>query len=315
VFDVLSTEESALPIGGLFGGDVLSFFALTVDRAREQAWLDGPVSGATTSAPVVVPGDVKGGGLGLVPGSCPGGCGRIELPPSRFLVTARVEDHAEPLRLLVDTGASQVVFTEELFERLGDAGRPRLDGVTVSTAVGPVVAYLTRVWELDLGNGARRSSVPALVLPDPEFFTALEDEVGERVDGIVGQGLLRNFVYTVDYPGRELVLAAYPDDSHLPPGEYASLGFTLSHDGSAWRIATIEDGSDAAAQGVVPGEIVAAIAGVDIAGLAAAEIDDMIEAMAPGELVSVTLDRQGVLAELTLEVHDLLPPFTAPGGN
>jgi predicted metalloprotease with PDZ domain len=157
--------------------------------------------------------------------------------------------------------------------------------------------------------------VPALVLPDPEFFTALEDEVGERVDGIVGQGLLRNFVYTVDYPGRELVLAAYPDDSHLPPGEYASLGFTLSHDGSAWRIATIEDGSDAAAQGVVPGEIVAAIAGVDIAGLAAAEIDDMIEAMAPGELVSVTLDRQGVLAELTLEVHDLLPPFTAPGGN
>lgn len=315
VFDVLSTEGSSLPIGGLIGGDVLSFFAVTVDRAGGQAWLDGPLVGATTAEPVSVSGDVKGGGRGAVPGSCPRGCGAIELPPSRFLVTAVIEQLDEPVRLLVDTGASEVVFTQDLLDRLGDAGRPRLDGVTVSTAVGPVVAYLTRVWELDLGNGARRSSVPALVLPDPTFFQVLDSEVGEHVDGIVGEGFLRHFVFTVDYPGRELHLAAYPDESHLPPGEYASLGFTLTHDGAAWRTAAIEPDSDAAAQGVVTGEVVEAIDGESIAALEAADIGERIEALTPGDPVVVTLDRAAGPIDLTLEVLDLLPPFTTPGGG
>lgn len=315
VFDVLSTEGSQLPIGGLVGGDVLSFFAVTVDRAGGQAWLDGPLEGADTLAPLTVAGDVKGGGRGAVPGSCPRGCGTVELPPSRFLVTATVEDLDEPVRLLVDTGASEVVFTDELLDRLGDAGRPRLDGVTVSTAVGPVVAYLTRVWEVDLGNGARRASVPALVLPDPDFFRVLDDEVGEHVDGIIGQGLLRHFVYTVDYPARELHLAAYPDDSHLPPGEYASLGFTLELVGGDWQTATIEPGSDAEAQGVMVGEIVSAIDGEPLAGLDAAAINQRIESMTPGDTAVVTLDRAGIATELTLEVLDLLPPFNNPGGS
>lgn len=315
VFDVLPANAAPLPLGGLLGGDILSHFALTCDRAGGQLWLDGPVTAGAAGPPIAVSAEVKGGGRAFAPGSCPGGCGVIDLPASRFLVTASVEDLERPLRLLVDTGASDVVVTEAVIDELADAGRPRLDGVTVTTAAGPIVAYVTRVWELDLGSGARRQSVPVLVLPDPDFFAVLEDEVGERVDGIVGEGFFRHFVTTVDYPGRQLLLAPYPDDSHLPPGRYASLGFSLSREGDTWRTAAIQAGSGAEAAGITAGEIVAAIDGAAISDLSGSEIDALIELLVPGAPVEVELDRGGAPVAFNLEVIDLLPPFTRPGAS
>ena len=315
VFDVLPGDLVTPPLGGLIGGDILSHFALSLDRAAGSVWLDGPVEAGDAGPAIAIDADVAGGGRGVVPGSCPGGCGSIDLPPSRMLITARVEDLDRPLRLLVDTGATDVVLTDEVLDQLPGADRPRLDGVTVSTATGPIVAYVTRVWELDLGSGARRQSVPVLVLPDPSFLDPLEAEVGEPIDGIIGEGFFRHFLTTVDYPGRQLILAAYPDSSHLPPGKYVSLGFTLAREGDAWRTDSIEPGSDAETQGIVSGEIVRAIDGAAIGALEGSEIDALIESLAPGSAVAIELERDGSPVLLSVDVLDLLPPYCPPEGS
>ena len=66
---------------------------------------------------------------------------------------------------------------------------------------------------------------------------------------------------------------------------------------------------------MVAGEVVDSIDGVDIRGLTdAGEIEALIDELRPGAPVDLVFDRAGVATTVTIEVFDLLPPFTNPGG-
>jgi hypothetical protein len=319
--DLLAYQQTRQPLlDGIVGGDVLTSFALSLDYRGETVWLEEdplPVpDGAEASvlAPAIeLAARVSGGGEFRAPGAP-----SREVGATRFLVRARVEDLDQELWMLVDSGASAVVLSGELLETLGDPGRPRLDGVTVGTAAGLVTAYFTRVWSLRLqgasggGEAVELTSAPVLVLDDDDLFAAISSEVGERVQGIVGGTYLRWFLTTMDYPGKTLRLHRYTAADHIDPDEYVGVGFSLEQSGERWEVGVVYPGTDAAVEGLRPGDEVVALDGTALSGLGRAEVAGLTEGFQVGDEIPVQFARAGNLIDVLVSVEDLLPEFEAP---
>lgn len=300
------------PIDGLIGADLLCALPAVFDYRGGRAWLlDEPPAtwpaDVAAAEPIWVDVAVRGGGTYSAIG-CPA-CGTVDRPPTR--VIARVVIEGMPVAALVDTGASSLTLSEDLVARLGDGGRPRLDGVTVDTAQGPLPAYLTRVGRVEV-SAATRTSVPALVIPGWDAFAALSAEAGERVDAIVGGSLLRYFAFAIDCAGRRIALGAYADTPHVDPREFIGPGFELAGGPGQWQIALVYPATDAAAKGLQVGDRVTELGGESLADADAAEIDAIVAAVDVGEPIAVTIDRAGSLETIDVLVEDLLPDFTTP---
>ncbi len=319
-FDALPFPQGDRVIDGIVGGALMCSFTLSVDYQGERAWLDDAWDGgapaefdAAVAPAIAVDVRLDGGGRYLVPGNCGGDCGTIELPGTRILVEVVADGDAEPFTALVDTGATAVVASEALMTRLGMDGRPRLDGVTVGTASGPVTAYFTRLGSVSLSDAAEPlTSVPTLVVPGFDLFDALSDEVDGDVDAIIGGTLLRHFLVTMDYPGRQLVLSRYRDPSHIDADEFVDLGFDMVASGGAWVVGDVYSGTDAQAQGVRTGDVVVRLDGTEIAGLDEGAVRAIVTQYDVGDAISLELDRLGGPVTLSVAVEDLLPHYEVP---
>jgi len=311
-FDVISYPQSREPaLDGLIGGDVLGAFAFSLDYAGQRVWLDEDSAlpaGADATAledPVEVEADLAGGGVVGIPGAS------REVGATRFLVEADIEDLADPVWVLIDTGASSVVVSGALMDQLPAEGRPRLDGVTVGTASGAAIAHYTRLASLRLGAGDL-ASVPVLVLPDDGIFQSLGDEVNRPVVAVVGGSYLRWFLATLDYPDRRLVLRRYREPTHIDPDEFIGVGFEMEPAANQWRVTTVYPGTDAAAEGLEVGQVVYTLDGTEIGGLTAGEVDEVVAPFQLGDELPVGIDRDGTMTEVLVRVEDLLPDFVSP---
>jgi hypothetical protein len=314
-YDALPFPMGSTPLAGIIGGDLLRNFAFALDYQGARAWLfdewDGaPPADVDLAGAAAMDIELRGGGNYIVPGTCDGGCGLIDIPATRIVVSAMFE--GEPVLALVDTGATAVVLSDTLVDALGDAGRPRLDGVTVGTATGPRTAYFTRIGSLELGGSVSLGSVPSLVVPGWDLFDAISSEVDADVQAIIGGSALRHFVTTIDYPSRELVLAEYADPSHIDPREFVRPGFELVRSGERWVVSDVYDSSDAEAQGVRSGETVAELGGTPIGALEEAEVLQLLDGYAVGGLVPVGLQRVAGLETVDVMMEDLLPEYEGP---
>lgn len=112
---------------------------------------------------------------------------------------------AGPYRFLLDTGSSRSAVTARLAQRLGS---PQVAQTMVVTPGGDSIRNLTLIQALQVGHGAP-VSVVAMVLPDDALA-----RVG-RVDGLLGQDVLANLRYTIDYRREELVWHD-GDTDHVP---------------------------------------------------------------------------------------------------
>jgi hypothetical protein len=314
---------------GILGGDLVRHFALGLDYQGARAWLidgyDGAArpSGAEDVAlgpPHTVPFELVGGGLSYVPGECPPEpfCGTVDLPATRILVRARFE-RGDPVWVVVDTGASALAMPESFFATLGDAARPRFDGVTVTTATGVVEAGISRVGRIELvaggdGPGATVTDVPILVLPTPQLFQSISDEVGEDVVALVGGTFLRQYLTVIDYPEERLVLHPYQQAPHVPADEYVGVGFTLVDGGGGeWIVGDVYSGTDAAAEGLVRGQIVDELGGTPIGGQSQSMVNALLGAYDLGQDVPVGVRAAGGAVETKqIAVEDLLPHYETP---
>lgn len=314
-FDVFTYQQDrAAPFAGILGGDMLVGFALSLDYQGGRIWVEDEASelpdrldAGAVGEPITVAARLEGGGFFSAGGET------REIGASRFLVQAEVEDPdgADPIWLMVDTGATAVVLSNEMLDLLGDEGRPRLDGVDVGTASGAQTAYLTRLWSMRVG-GAEQTSVPALVLPDDGLFESISRETDLDVRGVVGGMFLRSYVTTLDYAAESMRLLPYSSTDHLDPAEFISVGFELAQNGDEWFVQNVFPGTDAALKGIREGEVVAEVAGVPIAGLARAEVEELIAPYGLGDAMPVGVERSGEIDLIEVTVEDLLPTFEAP---
>jgi hypothetical protein len=299
-------------LGGIIGGDFLRHFAFSLDYRGGRAWVGDPFDATNVPADldaadlIDVPIEVLGGGLGALPGG-----NVVALAPTRVMVQVLLEGKTEPVWALVDSGASAVVVDETLLDELGDAaGRPRLDGVPVTTVSGVVDAFLSRLAHVEMA-GSSLDDVPILVVPGSDLLTQLSQEVDLDVRVLIGGSLLRHFWTTFDYPGGFLRLGPYRTTPHIDPLEWVSIGAELYSDGPTWRVRLVYPGTDAAADGLVEDDVVEEIGGMPITGQSPEVVGELLDGYSLGEDVPIGVARD-TLVTLQVRVEDLLPSYDGP---
>jgi predicted aspartyl protease len=105
-----------------------------------------------------------------------------------------------PYRFVIDTGSSRTVISTRLFRSLN---RPALARTLLLTPAGDRVTSLVPLDQLAIA-GRPIGNVMAAVLPQ-------DRDAGGRIDGLIGQDVLANEIYSLDYRRRVIVWHAEGD--------------------------------------------------------------------------------------------------------
>ncbi|MBI5480738.1 MAG: aspartyl protease family protein [Deltaproteobacteria bacterium] len=294
-------------LAGIVGGDLLQFYALTVDYLGAALFLWDDLGGSPDIGQAVAPATsvkvhLKGGGRANVVGLT------VDLPPTRLVVDGSLEE--QDGSFLVDTGASMVTMPQRVFDTLGSQDRPRIADVPVQTVYGESKGFIIRLRGLSLG-GATQTDVPTFVVPDATLFNDLSSEVHTTIVALVGGTFLRNYQTTIRYPADRIELAAYHDPVHVNPREFVGPGFDLAAgcDGGFF-VARVFPGTSAADQGIAEGSELLSIDTQQLAGLTIDEVDRLMRSYDAGAEVVMALRSGFAVRTFTFTYSDLLPRFT-----
>jgi hypothetical protein len=217
----------------------------------------------------------------------------------KILVEARVTGSepgaaAEPLILIVDTGATKsVLFGDALSRRLPRWTAWRaLRGLSAPTLTGDARAVIVRVPRISLEEAGRvvaRQGVDAAVLRG-DLGRVLSSDVGEPVDGLLGYSFLKHYRLALDFPRSLLWLDPEHGDLADRPFEYSSVGLQLESAAGRTRVLSVAAGSPAEGAGLREGDDLVAIDGDQIAGSDIVEVSRRLEGP-PGTRLTLTVRR------------------------
>ena len=197
-----------------------------------------------------------------------------------------------PVTLFVDSGASPGLM---VFPTTNEALEPppqSVPGTVISGVGGDVEGVLARVSSLQLGSHRLTEIVGR--------FPDREQGLG---NGVVGMGVLRRFMVTIDYPNERMLLRPAPN--FADPFEYNMAGLILRpHPGGRVRVHNIMKNSPAIETGVRPGDIIVAIDGHELNDPNYAEAQSRLQE--DGKTVELTIERAGEKIELTMTLRRLV---------
>jgi hypothetical protein len=290
--------------GGILGGNVLRDFSTSFDYRGRQFWLGAGATIADVAVPgASVPFTLEGGGLArLNPQQT------IELAATRVPVTVDLEgvEHS----FIVDSGASDVTVRSSVFQALTSDGRVAVGGFPVSTANGSMSATITRTRSVTVA-GETVTNVATLNLGDDTLLDNLEMEVKHQVDGLLGGTFLREFLVTVDYPGRTLHLQRYATRAHIVD-ELQRVGVSLGeYTGAGYALFSVFPATGAARAGIVAGDELVGVDGRSLANLDPLAADQLLLGT-PGTSHRLAFGNASAPAlagaEVDVPVDDIVPP-------
>jgi S1-C subfamily serine protease len=296
-----TSPDPAVPLGGLLGCAFVCNSVVSFDYRAALFTIGNPVVPSGLSPETVVPFSFDGGGVVQSNGTA------ITEPRSRVVVSVDVEGTARTM--VVDTGASDVIVTQAVFDALTSDGRPQLSGAKADTTLGVSSSSVTRAKTVAVG-GAQAQGV--LVAHDSSFdqnLAAISTDSGVTIDGSLGGSFLQSFYVTIDYPNRTLHLAPYADTSFISDGAEV-VGVSLGPaTGGAYPVAQVLPGTDAAAKGVTVGDTIVAVDGQSLASLTISEVLVLLGGKV-GSTKAVQFGAAATLAHQTvpIKVDELLPP-------
>jgi clan AA aspartic protease (TIGR02281 family) len=119
----------------------------------------------------------------------------LDIRGQSLYVRVRLNDLAQEVRFILDTGASFTAISEELARRLGLADLEGLPTVELSTAKGRIRVPLITLRSVDL-QGARVENVAVVILPELEGG-----------DGLLGLSFLSRFNVDISHSEQKLLLS------------------------------------------------------------------------------------------------------------
>ncbi len=168
-------------VDGLIGFDFMRSFCLTIDYQQSVLHFALPSEH----------GDSDDGSAGYVP---------FTLTPAEplILLQAVVNDEG-PFQFILDTGASRTVVTPELVGRL----KIPVDQGISGTAMGGKLDTLPATMNSLALGGIIIRDLPVVV---GTFVDVISTATGAKLDGIIGNNLLRRYRVTIDCPAHKLIL-------------------------------------------------------------------------------------------------------------
>ncbi len=250
----------------VMGEDIFRGAVVDIDFPGRRLALHDPASFRPPSGSIALP-LVEDGGDELVPISVEGG------PPALFIL-----DTGFPLALRV---SPHLATAQHLL-----AGRPSV-AVSAGGIGGSAPGRIASLRRLSLG-GVDFSNVPAM------FSDAWPSATyTDRIQGLLGVGLLSRFRVIVDWPGERLYLIPRPDAMTAPFAK-DRLGLAWKPDGPAMRITAVQPGSPADRAGLKAGQVIDTVNGKPAAsaanaGWAAPGTELTLVARAPAATTRLTL--------------------------
>ena len=116
------------------------------------------------------------------------------------LPVIRIRVNSRPIDVLIDTGAAQLVLDPE-FAREAGIGPVSRQGVAGAAGGKTAAVAYGMAGSVSLGRVSLRN-VPVWILPTRGF----SEGFGSTIQGILGTEILRQFLPTLDFPGKQLVL-------------------------------------------------------------------------------------------------------------
>ena len=125
----------------------------------------------------------------------------FHLTPQGGVIVSVFLDAKGPFPFLLDTGSNGSVVSEALAASLA---APVVAATTLTSAIGQKRRLVARIGHLAIGP-ISASGVLATVMPASDFDLPDTTAGGDRVQGVVGQDVLANLRYTIDYRARRIV--------------------------------------------------------------------------------------------------------------
>jgi len=324
VLQVSNSMMDALGFGGILGGNVMREFSVQLDYSAPM--MEGFCLGCTASTDRtdvqlpggVVPFTLKGGGhspvtLGTDGQGNPINSPVVNIPPTRIPVTVTIDGTDYPF--IVDTGATEVSLRSTVFDQLVSDGRAQLvSGIAIMTIAGASNASLTRAKTMTVGDSTA-FNVPVMTImstPADQLLNGISNELGTRIDGLLGGSFLRNFLVSIDYPNGQLHLQPYVTPPI--PDEFRRVGITIGLDatGTNFVVSSVYPNTDAAAKNIKVNDQVVSIDGTSLVSVGYVADADQLLAGTPGTSKMITFGKKTndpSLANMSVSVlvDDLIP--------
>lgn len=130
---------------------------------------------------------------------------RITIPfqmLSNLMVIELTLNDQLPLKFVVDSGVRTPILTDKYLSDVVRISYDREIELYSAGAQGMAVAYIAHNVDLSLPGGIRADNQSIYVLK--EDFIGLSEVLGEKVHGVIGYDLFRDFVVSVDYSEYEI---------------------------------------------------------------------------------------------------------------
>jgi hypothetical protein len=143
----------------------------------------------------------------------------VTLPAQMLGNTLIVEakwDHYGPYHFLIDTGSSVTLVTPDLASRYADKDAPPLETPQVrvrSSDGSSTVLQASTLTRIELG-AAKFTTVPVLVYD----CAPLSEQLGLKIDGVLGFPFFRETLLTLDYPHSRVILRRPASTPPILPG-------------------------------------------------------------------------------------------------
>lgn len=228
------------------------------------------------------------------------------------LPVVRVAINGRPATFLIDTGAPNIMLRRDLAEELGLV----LTGTGSGTFAGGKQARVddTVVQAVTLGDLTIRN-VPAQITPSAAVLSL----PGITLDGIIGTGLLQQFLSTIDYCSGQLVLAprsassAFQDRIAARGGNAVPIYLVGDHFIFARGAINRLEGMLFIDTGLAGGGILAPKETLDAAGVTIDESNPITGQGGAGAVQFVNFTASGTLGSLTRD--NVAGVYTLGGGN
>lgn len=213
-------------------------------------------------------------------------------------ISGRLDDI--PILLDIDTGSRTEADITSPFVRTHNLLNRFPGGVTAMTGWGvggPSMSQVVRIPSLTLGRV--RVDRPVIGLSRASAGSFSDANFG----GNIGSGLLKRFVVSFDY-SRQLM---YLQPLSPPPadvGTFDRSGMWINAGEDGFVVAYVSPGGAADAAGIVKGDVVVAVNGLELGAEKLSEVRSLLRSTPAGEVVRLTVRRKGEQRTIDLAVKD-----------
>jgi predicted aspartyl protease len=255
----------------IIGGDLLDDYALTVDY-QEQVFM------LNTNTP-----DVRDNAV-----STP-----IRVIDKLVFTKARTKFDGPEYAFLVDTGATATVYFKNRIEQCCPDYKSWVSspGWVEATFLGKQVADLYEMPEFHVGNIGIE---PMIIVVTEAGLLGLGLNIisGEPLHGVIGYSFLKQFRVTFDYPRKQMILEPYEYYIERFPHMFDSVGFMIAYENNVPIVDHIIPGTPAEKAGIMIGDKLLEIDGIDVTSMDSLEISNLFEGK-PGTNVKMLFERDG----------------------